>query len=428
MLINFDTWPPNSGTRPYDVYNPAAREIYWNYLNKGVFSLGIDAWWLDSSEPDHINTKESDFDQPTYLGSYRSVQNAFPLMHIGGVYTHQRKATSAKRVVILTRSAFAGQQRYASCNWSGDVLSDWKVFREQIPAGLNLSLTGIPYWNTDIGGFFAGKFAKDGGVNNPEFRELYTRWLQFAVFTPFMRSHGTDIPREIYQFGGPGEPVFDILKKFIELRYSLLPYIYSTAWGVTHRSGSFMRALFMDFPADTAVYSLDNEYLFGRGLLVSPVTERAAREQRVYLPAGADWIDFWTGEHLAGGHWTKKATPPDILPLYVRAGSILPWGPEVQYAAEKKWDDLEVRIYPGADGSFTLYEDENDSYNYEKGAYTEIGFHWNEASHTLTIGNRKGHFPGMAGQRRFRIVIEGRGISKVVPYNGQVKRVILGIN
>jgi alpha-D-xyloside xylohydrolase len=425
MLINFDTWPPNAGAKPYDPYNPAARDLYWSYLDKGVFALGVDAWWLDSSEPDHINTKESDFDQPTYLGSYRSVQNAFPLMHVGGVYTHQRKTTSAKRVVILTRSAFAGQQRFGSCNWSGDVRSDWKVFRAQIPAGLNLSLTGIPYWNTDIGGFFAGRFARDGGAKNPEFQELYTRWMQFAVFTPFMRSHGTDIPREIYQFGAPGQPIFDIQEKFIDLRYSLLPYIYSTAWEVTHRAGSFMRPLFADFPQDTAVYNLGSEYMFGRSLLVSPVTEKGSSMQRVYLPSGADWIDFWTGERFTGGRSVIKGTPMDILPVYVRAGSILPWGPEVQYATEKKWDDLEIRVYPGADGTFTLYEDENDSYNYESGAYSEIDFQWNEATHTLTIGDRRGHFTGMAGERKFKVVLMGRGTAKEIPYNGKMKKLQL---
>ncbi|TDW95826.1 glycoside hydrolase family 31 protein [Dinghuibacter silviterrae] len=425
LLINFDSWPPNAGARPYDPYNPLARDLYWDYLNKGIFSLGVDAWWLDSSEPDHIDVKDSDFEQPTYLGSYRSVQNAFPLMHINGIYTHQRKTTSAKRVVILTRSAFAGQQRFGSCNWSGDVRSDWNVFRAQIPAGLNLSLTGIPYWNTDIGGFFAGRFAQDGGAKNPEFQELYTRWMQFAVFTPFMRSHGTDIPREIYQFGGPGQPIFDIQEKFIDLRYSLLPYIYSTAWQVTKNSGSFMRPLLSDFPSDTSVFNMDNEYMFGRSLLVSPVTEKGSSMQRVYLPSGANWIDFWTGEQFTGGRRIIKGTPMDILPVFVRAGSILPWGPEVQYATEKKWDDLEIRVYPGADATFTLYEDENDSYNYESGAYSEIDFQWNEASHTLTVGDRRGHFPGMPGERKFKVVIMGRGPGKEIPYNGKMKKVQL---
>jgi alpha-D-xyloside xylohydrolase len=429
MLINFETWPPKSGTTPYDVYNPVARDIYWSYLNKGVFSLNSDAWWLDSSEPDHVNLKEKDFDLPTYLGTFRSVRNAFPIQHVGGVYDHQRQTTLDKRVMILTRSAFAGQQRYGANTWSGDVGSNWQTFRKQIPAGLNFSLSGIPYWNTDIGGFFAGAFVKGGGAKNPEFQELYTRWMQFAAFTPMMRSHGTDIPREIYQFGERGQWPFDVQEKFINLRYSLLPYMYATAWNITHHSGSMMRALYMDFAGDQKVYNIDNEYMFGKSFLVSPVTEKGAKSQTVYLPAGADWYDFWTGERTEGGKNLDRATPIDILPLYVKAGSIVPWGPKVQYASEKKWDNLEVRIYPGADADFTLYEDENDSYNYEQGKYSEIVFHWNDKAHTLTIGDRKGSFPGMLSNRKFNIVVvdrqNGAGvkhaakINKVTSYKGK---------
>ena len=423
MLIHFDTWPPNSGTTPYDPYNPEARDIYWSFLNKGVFEQGTDAWWLDSSEPDHINIKEIDYDQPTYLGSYRRVQNAFPLEHIRGVYEHQRKTTEQKRVVILTRSAFAGQQRFGSCNWSGDVLSDWGVFRKQISAGLNLSLTGIPYWNTDIGGFFAGRFVQGGGAKNPAFQELYVRWMQFATFTPMMRSHGTEIPREIFQFGQRGDKPFDVQEKFINLRYSLLPYLYSTAWDVTAHSGTIMRALYLDFPGDVRADTIDNEYMFGRSLLVCPVTEKGVAKQTVYLPAGALWHDFWTGDTLQGGQTLDRATPIDILPLYVRAGAILPWGPKVQYAEEKPWDNLEIRVYPGADGQFTLYEDEHNSYNYEKGLRSEITFHWNDETRTLTIDDRKGSFPGMLSSRRFTLVV-GK-TQKTVEYKGKAVFTIL---
>lgn len=435
MLIDFDTWPPKSGAKPFDPYNPASHAIYWDYLNKGVFSLGTDGWWLDSTEPDHINIKDQDFDQPTYLGSFRSVINAFPLEHVGGIYDSQRKTTSQKRVTIFTRSAFAGQQRYAANTWSGDIVSTWPTLQKQIPAALNFSLSGIPYWNADIGGFFAGAFKQGGGAKNPEFQELYTRWLQFAAFTPMMRSHGTDIPREIYQFGKPGEKTFDVIAKFINLRYSLLPYIYSTAWDVTHQSGSIMRALFMDFEKDIQVYDIGNQYMFGKSFMVSPVTQAGQKEQAVYLPAGTLWYDFWTGKTEDGGKSIISTTPIDIMPLYVKAGAIMPWGPKVQFAEEKKWNNLEIRIYPGADGDFTLYEDENDNYNYEEGKYTETPFHWNDKSHILTIGKRRGDFTGSLVNRKFNIVLvtETKGIGeqvskktdKVIYYNGAASSIRL---
>ncbi len=427
MLINFDTWPPGANTKPYDVYNPTARNIYWDYLNKGIFSLGIDAWWLDSTEPDHINIKEKDFDQPTFLGSYRSVENAFPLQHTGGVYDHQRAVSNTKRVLLLTRSAFAGQQRYGTNTWSGDVGSNWPTLKKQIPAALNFSLTGLPYWNGDIGGFFAGDFVKGGGAKNPDFQELYNRWMQFATFTPMMRSHGTDIPREIYQFGKKGDQAFDIQEKFINLRYRLLPYTYATAWAVTHHAGSIMRPLYSQFPNDPAGFENNSEYMFGSSFLVSPVTDKGVTNQEIYLPAASKWFDFWTGEVFKGGQTVKRETPMEIIPLYVKAGSIVPWGPKVQYATEKRWNDLDIRIYPSDNGDFILYEDENDSYNYEKGEFSEIHFKWNDASKTLTIEDRKGQFKGMLGKRKFNIVmvsqkngtsIDNQTINKSINYNG----------
>lgn len=440
MLIDFDTWPPNSGTKPYDPYNPLARDIYWSYLNNGVFSAGTDAWWLDSSEPDHINIKDRDFDQPTYLGSFRSVINAFPLMHVKGVYEHQRATTSDKRVVILTRSAFAGQQRFSANSWSGDVTSSWENLGKQIPAALNFSLSGIPYWNADIGGFFAGRYSKDGGAKNPEFQELYVRWLQFATFTPMMRSHGTDIPREIYQFGKKGDWAFDAIEKNINLRYRLLPYLYSTAWEVTHQSISILYALPLVFSDDEKVRDLNDEFMFGRSILVAPVIhpmytaktdEKVISDfgkikvRKVYLPAGNDWFDFWTGQKVRGGQEISREAPIDITPLYVKAGSILPWGPKVQYATEKKWDNLEIRVYPGADGVFTLYEDENDNYNYEKGDFSVITMKWNDQSRILTIEDRKGIFPGMLQSRTFHLILvkqnKNNGMYPLVKYDQSVK-------
>ena len=451
MLLNFQTWPQSgldkwppdmeypSGVQPYDPYNPEARNIYWKYLNKGLFSLGIDGWWMDSTEPDHLSFKPSDFDLKTYLGSFRKVRNAFPLMAVGGVAEHQRAASSEKRVFILTRSAFAGQQRYGANTWSGDVNSSWQNLRNQIPAGLNFSLSAIPYWNTDIGGFFAGAYNRgwnDGsGAKNPSFQELYVRWMQFGAFTPMMRSHGTDVPREIYNFGEKGEPIYDALAKAINLRYSLLPYIYSTSWAITNSQSTFMRALVMDFN-DKNVRDMNNEYMFGKSILVAPVVNAQytpetlvrstaetgwdrkdaenktnsqtvnftqTKSSKVYLPAGTAWYDFWTNEKIKGGKEITTETSIDKIPLYIKSGSIIPFGPEVQYATEKKWDNLEIRVYPGANGEFTLYEDENDNYNYEKGEYSTITFSWNDAKKVLTINDRKGSFTGMLAERKFTI-------------------------
>ena len=408
MIINFDTWSPQSGARPYDVYNPEALDIYWKYLNKGIFSyIGNDGWWLDSTEPDHINRKESDYDLPTHLGSYRSVKNAYSVMHNSGIATHQKAVNKDKRVVILTRSGFIGQQRFGSNTWSGDVVSTWDMFEKQIPAALNYTLMGIPNWNSDIGGFFAGRWNEGGGAKNPEYQELYVRWMQFGAFCPMMRSHGTELPREIWNFGKRGEWCFDAQEKMINLRYRLLPYIYSTSWDVSHNDGTFMRALVMDFPSDKKTHDLGGEYMFGRSVLVTPVTKPGVTEWQVYLPEGTAWWDFWTNEKQQGGRTVNRAVTKDILPLYIKAGSILPFGPKVQYSSEKNWDNLEIRVYPGADGTFTLYEDENDNYNYENGAYATITFRWDDAARRLTIENREGSFPGMLQNRKFKVILAG---------------------
>jgi alpha-D-xyloside xylohydrolase len=469
-LFNFNTWPesgltswpPNmdypSGVRVYDAFNPKARDIYWKHLNEGLFKLGIDGWWMDSTEPDHLSFKPEDMNTQTAMGSFRKVRNAYPLVTVGGVYDNQRAVTSDKRVFILTRSGFAGQQRYGANVWSGDVFSSWENFRNQIPAGLNFSMCGIPHWNSDIGGFFAGAYNRswnDGSASrNPMFQELYVRWMQFGAFNPMMRSHGTDLSREIYHFGQKGEPIYDAIERTIRLRYSLLPYIYSTAWEVTNKQSSFMRALVMDFAQDKNVWDIKNQFMFGNSILVAPVTEAqytpekivdasieegwtrangegtekgsqidftAKKTSNLYLPAGSRWYDFWTNERFDGGKEISKETSIDIIPLYIKAGTILPIGPEVQYATEKSWDNLELRIYEGADGEFILYEDENDNYNYEKGIYSTITFAWNDAKKVLTISGRNGSFPGMLTQRKFHIVRVGKnkanGMEKVEKFD-----------
>jgi alpha-D-xyloside xylohydrolase len=448
MLINFDTWPPKSGTTPYDVYNPEARNIYWDYLNKGVFSKNTDGWWLDSTEPDHINVKPADFDQPTYLGSYNSVVNAFPLQHIKGVYENQRKTTSDKRVFILTRSAFAGQQRYGANSWSGDVVSTWETLQNQVPAALNFSMSGLPYWNADIGGFFLWRYNGGNALKLKSYHELYMRWLQFGTFTPMMRSHGTDAPREIYQFGKRGEQTFDVIEKYIQLRYKLLPYIYSTSWQVSANAGTFMRPLVMDFTNDRKVFDITDQYMFGASIMVAPVLKSMyvskvdgkeiesyadIKIREVYLPEGCEWYDFWTGEKLNGGQKIQKSAPIDVAPLFVKSGSILPFGPAVQYSTEKKWDKLEIRLYRGSDGQFTLYEDEFDNYNYEKNMFSTIDFCWNEKENTLSIGERKGKYQGMLTSRTFNIVLvnnsNGIGdktsvkINRAVKYSGKALKI-----
>ena len=450
-LFNFKTWPADGGVKVYDAYNEKARDIYWKHLNKGLFSKGIDAWWTDSTEPDHLDVQERDFDIPTAMGTYRSVVNAFPLMSNKGVYEHQRAVTSDKRVYLLTRCAFAGQQRYAANTWSGDVMCNWETFRKQIPTGLNFSLSGIPYWNTDIGGFFNWPY--HGGAENKAYHELYTRWFQYGTFLPMQRSHGSGVKKEIYNLGKKGDWVYDSEEKYINLRYALLPYLYSTGWQVTDNAGSFLRALFMDFNEDKKVHTISNQYMFGKAFLVTPVTRNMyvfsdkeqwkdpyedfskTGTQDVYLPKGTKWFDFWTGEVLNGGQMVTKEVPIDIIPLYVRAGSIVPFGPKVQYSTEKKWNNLEIRIYPGADGEFVLYEDENDNYNYEKGVYSTIKFTWDDANRTLNIADREGTFPGMLKSRKFNIVVvdkeNGTGsaqstkFTKSVSYGGKKKSVKL---
>ena len=422
-LLKFETWPPQSGAHPYDPFNKDARDLYWRYLSH-LHQMNIDAWWTDSTEPDHLNPKESDFDLLTADGSFRSVHNAFPLAHNRGIYEHQRAVSDEKRVFQMTRSGYLGQQHYGALSWSGDVVSSWNVLRQQIPAGLNFTLCGIPFWNTDLGGFFGWEYNND--CTNVAYQELHVRWFQWGCFMPLMRNHcSSPMMNEIDLFGKEGDWAYDAQKRIIELRYRLLPYIYSLNGAVVQEDGCMMRPLVMDFATDRKAILLDNEYLFGKQILVRPVTEplytkkvegnkgvttvpdvaKASAPVKVYLPKGTKWIDFWTNESVEGGQELQRACPVDILPLYIKAGSILPLGPKVQYSTEKKWDNLDICVYPGADGEFTLYEDEFDNYNYEKGMFSTIRFHWNDATRTLTIDNRTGEFPHMLKKRNFCITL-----------------------
>ena len=362
----------------------------------------------------------------------------------------------------MTRSSFAGQQHYGSNMWSGDVASSWDMLRKQVPAGLSFTLTGNPNFNTDIGGFFCGSYNTKGAGSaprNPQFQELYVRWMQYGLFCPVFRSHGADAPREIWQFGKKGEPVYDAIEKQIRLRYRFLPYLYSTAWQVTRNNDSYMRPLFSDFSGDKRVWNMTDEFLFGRSILAAPILEPQYTEEKIiredamtgwnkknvqsgeqndangidwlaaktttkYLPKGAAWYDFWTNQRYQGGQTVTIATSLDRVPMFVRAGSILLMGPEMQYVGEQSWDNLEVRIYPGANATFTLYDDEGDGYGYENGICATIDFKWDDKAHTLNIGDQQGSYPGMLKQRKFTIVLPN-GQSQEVNYDGKHLSVVL---
>ena len=467
LLMPFETWPQSgishvwppimkypSGVKVYDAFHPEARAIYWKYL-KTLYDYGCDAWWMDSTDPDFFNPKESDYEHKVYGGTWRSQRNAFPLETVRGIYQSQRKDDKGKRIFIMTRSSFAGQQHYGSNMWSGDVNSSWDMLRKQVPAGLSFSLTGNPNFNTDIGGFFCGSYNTRGGGSapkNPQFQELYVRWMQYGLFCPVFRSHGADAPREIWQFGRKGEPVYDAIEKQIRLRYRLIPYLYSTAWQVTSNNDSYMRPLFSDFAADQRVWDMTDEFLFGRSILACPIVNPQYTEEKIirtnamtgwekrkeeggerkenggidwtetktakkYLPKGAKWYDFWTNQLYNGGQEVTLQTTLDRVPMFVRAGSILPLGPEMQYVGEKAWNNLEMRIYPGADAEFSLYEDEGDNYNYEQGYYSNIIFTWSDRTRTLHISARQGGYKGMLLDRKFTLVLPD-GTTRTIDYNG----------
>ena len=410
------------GQALYDAFNPEARKYYWKLMEDALFKIGVDAWWLDTTEPE-TEARETNIlvTNKTALGNGARYANEFPLMTTTAVYQGQRQASDQKRVFILSRSGYAGSQRNAAAVWSGDVDPNWETFRRQIPAGLNLSVSGLPYWTTDIGGFVSAN------PDDPAYRELYVRWFEFGAFCPIFRAHGTRTTNqnEIWSYGPDAQK---ILTAYDKLRYRLMLYVYSTAWRVTHEGYTLMRPLVMDFRTDVRAQNIGDEYLFGPAILVAPVTEPGATQRRIYLPS-AKWYDFWTGAAQDGGAAVDVAAPLDRMPLLVRAGSILPLGPDIEFAADKSNDPIELRVYRGADGDFALYEDENDTYDYEKGVFATIPLHWDDAKQTLTVGDRAGKFPGMPATRTFHIVFvhENHGVGgdltaspdKTVQYAGK---------
>jgi alpha-D-xyloside xylohydrolase len=417
----------------YDAFNPLARALYWKQAYEGLFAYGVDAWWCDCTEPFEadwngasrlepeerlrINTEEA----KRYLDA--EYINAYSLLHAQGIYEGQRATTNEKRVVNLTRSAYTGQHRYGTITWSGDTAASWESLRRQIPAGLNFCATGEPYWTLDIGGFFVAKREQwfwdgqyDAGCDDLGYRELYVRWFQLGAFLPMFRPHGTDTPREVWRFGECGSMFYDALVGFVHLRYRLLPYIYSMAGWTTQTAYTMLRALPFDFRLDPNTYNIRDEFMFGPAFLVCPVTapmyyaagsqelKDPRRTRPVYLPAGCDWYDYWTNARHSGGQWIVADASLDRLPLYVRAGSIVPVGPPLQHAGEQT-ESLELRIYAGRDGNFDLYDDEGDNYNYERGAFEAIPLQWDDRRLVLTIGERRGTYPGMPRLRRFTVVV-----------------------
>jgi len=394
----------------YDPYSKPARDMYWRQLNENLNLLGIDAWWMDATEPDLHSNLDLDSIKarigPTAMGPAENYFNSYPLVHTGGVYEGSRQVSPDKRVFILTRSGFAGLQRHAAAVWSGDIASRWDDLYNQISAGVSIGYSGLPNWTFDIGGFAnEGRYStpKPAAADLAEWRELNLRWFQFGAFAPLFRSHGEFPYREIFNLAPQGSEVYNSLVWHDKLRYRLMPYIYTVAADTFHHDGTIMRGLAMDFTDDVKARDVRDEYLFGKAFLVAPVYKHQARARSVYLPAGAAWYDFHTGAQHAGGETIEAAAPLARMPLYVRAGSIVPVGPDIQYTGEKPDAPITLLVFTGADGSFDYYEDDGVSYGYERGEFARIPLSYDATEGTLTIGARTGKYPGMPENRTFKV-------------------------
>jgi len=392
----------------YDAFNADARKGFWDLIHDKIYSKGVDAWWMDASEPDILSNVSPEKRKlqmtPTALGSGTEYLNAYPLQNAKGIYEGQRADDPGKRVFLLTRSGFAGSQRYAAAIWSGDIGSTWRDLKNQITAGVNFSMSGLPYWTMDIGGFVVPeKFEKPNAESLEEWRELNARWYQFGTFVPLFRAHGQFPYREIFNIAPEDHAAYKSILYYDKLRYRLLPYIYSLAGAAYHENSTIMRGLVMDFARDTAVLNIGDQYMFGPSLLINPVYAYKQRDRELYLPKCAGWYDLYLGKWYAGGEKIDAAAGYERMPVFVKAGSILPFGPALQYTSEKPADTITLNVYTGADASFRLYEDEDTNYNYEKGAFAVIPVRYTEATKTVTIGDRKGSFNGMLQKRTFRI-------------------------
>ncbi len=402
----------------YDAYDPDARKLFWHQIQDHYYPLGIDAWWMDASEPnvrDCVDIQyRKDLCGPTALGPSAKYFNAYALMNAEAIYDGQRGVDPDRRVFLLTRSGFAGQQRYSTATWSGDIATRWEDMKAQISAGLNFAMSGIPFWTMDIGGFcvedryVAGQmeFNNTGKENEDlkEWRELNTRWFQFGAFAPLFRAHGQWPYREVYNIAPENHPAYKSIAYYLKLRYRLMPYLYSLNGAVYHNDYVMMRPLVLDFAADKATREIGDQFMLGNAFMAAPVYTYKARERDVYFPAGATWYDFYSGKPMAGGQKATVAAPYERMPLFVRSGSIVPMGPDMQWSAEKPADEITLYVYAGENGEFSLYEDEDLNYNYEKGAFSTIPMSWDDEASTLTIGERKGEFPGMLKERKFNVI------------------------
>lgn len=427
----------------YDAYQPEARKLFWSQMRDHYYPLGIDAWWMDASEPnvrDCVDIKyRKDLCGPTALGPSTKYFNAYALMNAEAIYDGQRSTTPPdRRVFLLTRSGFAGQQRYSTATWSGDIATRWEDMKAQISAGLNFSISGIPFWTMDIGGFCVENryvaaqklYDKTGQENDDlkEWRELNTRWYQFGAFCPLYRAHGQWPYREIYNIAPDNHPAYESMVYYTRLRYSLMPYLYSLNGQVHFNDYTIMRPLVMDFNADVITRDISDQFMFGQALMVAPVTDYLARSRSVYFPQGEIWYDFYTDTRLPSGKTIQVDAPYNRIPLFARGGSILPFGPDIQWSDQSPADIITLYVYAGKDGKFSLYEDENNNYNYENGAYSTIDFTWNDAESRLSISDRNGQFPGMLDKRKFNIIKidkQGKHPAKECEYSGSAISIVI---
>ena len=437
----------------YDAYSDGARKMFWRQMDENLYTkykFGIDAWWMDASEPNVRDCTPMWYRKalsgPTALGTSTEYFNAYSIVNADAIYNGQRSVNPNQRVFLLTRSGFAGEQRYSTATWSGDIATRWEDMRAQMTAGLNYSMAGLPFWGMDQGGFCVEnryvaaqqEFDKTGKENADlkEWRELQARWNQFGCFVPLYRTHGQWPTREVWNIAPADHPAYKTIVAYDKLRYRLMPYLYSMAGMVHFKDYTMMRGLVMDFNGDDNVYDIKDQWMFGPALMACPVGEYQKYSRNVYLPKQKGWYDFYTGKHYAGGQTIVADAPFDKIPVFVPEGSILPVGPEMEWSNQKKAELIDLYVYAGKDGSYTLYEDEGTNYNYEKGKYAMIDFKYNDAQKTVTIAARKGAFDGMLQKRRFNIVLVSdnnqQGISlakapkgKMVKYAGKAVTVKL---